>query len=331
MSSMSTECLLVRKVQVRIVFRVDASTTIGTGHVMRCSAIIEEAIGRGISCVVIGQLGGLRWLEERLVGIGATHLENEKSFPISHGEDILVIDSYEIPISDEFIQPKNWKTVVSISDDATPAYVASLVIHPGVDNFRNTAAATRVLTGPKFIPFRKSIKKSLRAGNSPLRKVVIFAGGIDNFHFALNLAEVLTEISDFSEAVFFSTLQSEITSIDARFAVRDFGPLLDVELENADLVFTTASTSSLEIIAREIPVGICFSVDNQISYFDALIKEKVAFGIGNLNSSQEWELNQSAIKKLVSDSNLRDQLSVNSSGFLDLAGSQRLVDEILKL
>ena len=316
---------------MRLVFRADASMTIGTGHVMRCSAIIEEAIGRGISCVVIGQLGGISWLEERLVGIGATHLENEKSFPISHGEDILVIDSYLIPVTDEFIQPKNWKTVISISDDATPDYSASIVIHPGIDKFHNRVTANRVLMGPEFIPFRKTIKKSLQARNSPLRKIVIFAGGIDDFNFALNLAGILKEINEFDEAVFFSKLHSEITSLDPRFTTRNFGPLLDGELENADLVFTTASTSSLEIIAREIPVGICFSVDNQISYFDAMIKEKVAFGIGNLNSSKKWELNRSAINRLVTDSSLRDQLSANSSGFLDLLGSQRLVDEILKL
>ena len=321
----------VRKIQVRLVFRVDASSIIGTGHVMRCSAIIEEAIARRISCVVIGQLGGLQWLEERLINIGALYYENEVTFQITVGEDILVIDSYEIPVTHEFIQPKNWKAVISISDDATPNYFASLVIHPGIDKFRNTETAIRVLEGTEFIPFRKSIKKSLRVKNAPLRKIVIFAGGIDNFGFALNLARVMKEITEFNEVVFFSDSHSEITSLDSRFVVRNFGPLLDIELENADLVFTTASTSSLEIIAREIPVGICFSVDNQISYFDALIKEEVAFGIGNLNPAKNWELNQVAIKRLISDSGLRDQLSANSSGFLDLLGSQRLVDEILKL
>jgi len=316
---------------VRLVFRVDASQRIGTGHVMRCSAIIEEAIARGINCVVIGHLGGLDWLDERFISIGALHYEIEESFQIADGEDILVIDSYEIAVTHEFIQPKNWKAVISISDDATPDYLASLVIHPGIDKFRNTETAVRVLKGAEFIPFRKSIKKSLRLKNSPLRKIVIFAGGIDNFGFALNLARFLREISDFKEAVFFSSSQSELTSLDSRFVVRDFGPLLDVELENADLVFTTASTSSLEIIAREIPVGICFSVDNQISYFDALIKEGVAFGIGNLNTRKNWELDRAAIERLINDSNLRDQLSANSSGFLDLLGSQRLVNEILKL
>lgn len=328
---MSTECLQFRKIQVRLVFRVDASSSIGTGHVMRCSAIIEEATTRGISCVVIGRLGGLRWLEDRLIGISALRYENEESFQIADGEDILVIDSYEIPVTHEFIQPKNWKAVVSISDDATPDYLASLVIHPGIDEFRNAENAFRVLKGAEFIPFRKSIKKSLRVKNSPLRKIVIFAGGIDNFGFALNLAGYLKEISEFNEAVFFSNSQSEITSLDSRFVVRDFGPFLDVELENADLVFTTASTSSLEIIAREIPVGICFSVENQISYFEALIKEEVAFGIGNLNPAKNWQLDMVAIERLITDTDLRDQLSANSSGFLDLLGSQRLVDEILKL
>ncbi len=298
---------------------------------MRCSAIIEEAIARGVTCVVIGQLGGLKWLEERLSSLGAPHYPNEESFQIADGEDILIIDSYEIPVTHEFIQPKNWKKVVSISDDATPDYLASLVIHPGIDKFRNTETADEVLQGKEFIPFRKSINKSLRAKNSPLSKIVIFAGGTDNFGFALALANFLKEIRGFNEAIFFSSSYSEITSLDSRFEVRNFGPSLDVELENADLVFTTASTSSLEIIAREIPVGICFSVDNQISYFDALIKEGIALGIGNFNSPKSWELNQVAIERLICDSDLRDQLSANSSGFLDLLGSQRLVDEILKL
>ena len=93
---MSTECFQLRKIQMRLVFRVDASSTTGTGHLMRCSAIIEEATARGISCVVIGQLGGIGWLEDRLISIGALHYENEESFHIADGEDILVIDSYPL-------------------------------------------------------------------------------------------------------------------------------------------------------------------------------------------------------------------------------------------
>lgn len=315
---------------MRLVFRVDASPKIGTGHVMRCSAIIEEAIERGISCIVVGQLGGLRWLEERLKLVGALHYEREIDFQIDKDEDILVIDSYELAVTHEFVQPKNWKKIVSISDNFTPNYLASLVIHPGIDEYHNKVEGSRVLTGPKFIPFRKSIKKSSQVKNSFVRKIVIFAGGIDNFGFALNLAGHLKGLKDFTQAVFFSSSKLEINSLDSRFVVHDFGPSLDVELENCDLVFTTASTSSLEIIAREIPLGICYSVDNQIPYFDALIKENVAFSIGKLNPAKNWELNGEDIKRLVTDSNLRNQLSANSRGFLDLLGSQRLVNEILK-
>jgi spore coat polysaccharide biosynthesis predicted glycosyltransferase SpsG len=303
----------------------------GTGHVMRCSAIIEEAVARGINCVVIGNLGGISWLKERLTSIGALHYDEESSFNLVEREDILVIDSYDIPVGHEFIQPKYWKSVISISDNITPHYSASLIIHPGIDKFQVTENAVNVLMGAEFIPFRKTIRKSSRAKNSPVRKVVIFAGGIDNFGFALNIAGYLKDIGDFTEAVFFSNLQSDIASLDSRFVVRKFGPLLDAELEDADLVFTTASTSSLEIIAREIPVGICFSVDNQIPYFDALIAGGVAYGIGNLSPNKIWELNRVAIERLFTDSRLRERLAANSSGFLDLLGSERLVNEILKL
>ena len=57
----------------------------------------------------------------------------------------------------------------------------------------------------------------------------------------------------------------------------------------------------------------------------------MAFGIGNLNPAKNWELDMVSIERLITDSDLRDQLSANSSGFLDLLGSQRLIDEILKL
>ena len=316
---------------MRLIFRVDASPNTGTGHVMRCSAIIEEATSRGITCMVIGKLGGYLWLQERLKNIGARHLEDSELFHANKDEDILVIDSYDLPVNDDFIQPQNWKSVISIADDVTPDYFADLTIHPGIDTFLKKEKANIVLTGPDFIPFRKSIRKSLRANHTSVRKVVIFAGGADIFNFALAMARELREIHEFESAVFFSASSPEITSLDSRFRVRAFGPALDEELEGADLVFTSASTSSLEIIAREIPLGICFTVVNQISYFNALINDGLAADIGNFSQEGQWEINRITIKSLFSDSSLRDKLSANSSNFLDLLGSQRIVNRILSL
>ena len=316
---------------MRLVFRVDASQDIGAGHVMRCSAIIEEAKSRNIDCIVVGSMGAIEWLELRIMRLGATYVEDWNSFQFSKDSDVLVIDSYEIPVTDSFIQPTNWKFVVNIADEETPNYTSNLIIHPGIDSFTEKQSGTKILMGPDFIPLRKNIKKSANFNVSDVKKVVIFGGGSDKFHLASAIANELIEIKLFEKAVFFTDLKQEISSLDSRFQIADFGAALDDVLEDADLVFTTASTSSLEIIAREIPLGVCRSVSNQGPYLKALSEKGLAVGVGSLNISGKWTLDSVLIRALFSDLNLRFLLRKNSSGFVDLLGSQRIVDEIQKL
>jgi len=316
---------------MRLVFRVDASHNIGTGHVMRCSAIIEEAVSRNIRCVVVGHMGGIKWLENRLIQIGATFVEDWDDFQISKESDVLVIDSYEIPVTDSFIQPTRWKSVVSIADDETPNYTSNIVIHPGLDSISEKQSGTKFLTGAEYIPLRRGIQKSKKYNFSKVNKVVIFGGGSDKFEMASALANELISIKQFERAFFLTDLKHEIASLDPRFQVVEIGAALDNVLVDADLVFTTASTSSLEIIAREVPLAVCSSVNNQTPYLKALVDQGLAVGVGSINNSGTWNLDSKSIKALFTDPNLRYQLRKKSSGFLDLLGSQRIVNEIEKL
>ena len=314
---------------MKIVFRVDASNEIGTGHVMRCSAIIEEAVARNIECVVVGRMGGLDWLETHLKTIGSGHVEEESDFQITPGKDVLIIDSYNLPITGSFIQPQNWRLVVSISDRETPKYNAALIIHPGIDFFTLGQTETKVLTGRDYIPLRKSIFKSELSAHSTAPKIIVFGGGNDKYNFAPFMAKGLANRQGFRTIVFFSRSIKEIKSLDSRFEVKPFGPALDVELESADLVFTTASTSSLEVIAREIPLGICCVADNQISYYEAITEHEIAAGIGKYLHSENYDIDWDLINQLLTDAGFRQKLQNKSKGFLDLSGSQRILDEIL--
>ena len=90
---------------MRFVFRADASKTIGAGHVMRSSAIAEEAISRGVPCLFVGKISELDWVRERIRGLGFMQVfENTSEFVPDKNQDILIIDSYEIPADHEFIQ-----------------------------------------------------------------------------------------------------------------------------------------------------------------------------------------------------------------------------------
>ena len=118
--------------------------------------------------------------------------------------------------------------------------------------------------------------------------------------------------------------------MDPRFTVVQIGFQLDLEASDADLVFTTASTTSLEFLAREIPVGLGCAVDNQQEYYESLVGAKVAMPVGEFREGK-WKLDHAKMADLINSGELRKALEKKSAGLLDLKGAERIVDEILKL
>ena len=315
---------------MRLVFRADASLEIGSGHAMRCSAIAEEAITRGIDCMLVGSLGGVQWLEKRYMEIKCqvTPLED---FSEPQSNDVLVVDSYLLQTDDNFIDQHLWRSRVDIVDEFTPERESDLFVHPGLNSKWFMGDRTKFLSGPNFIPLRKSITKNLVYKPGEVNKLVIFGGGTDSHGFANEMSRELCGMPGYGKAIFFSTERNYIEELDPRFKVFPFGAALDYEVSDADLVFTTASTSSIEVIARELPLGVACSVDNQVACYEALGNSKVAAKIGERVTSGKWEMNSDVIHRLISDVNFRDELKLATRGFIDLSGAQRILDAIIAL
>ena len=135
--------------------RADSSLKIGSGHVMRLSAIAEELIMRGEIVVYIGQIAELPWLSRRIQTLGFSQiLQSPNEYLPDPVSDVLILDSYTLPVDDEFIKPSNWRRVITISDELTPPYSASLVIHPAISEKWVPNKNVKFLAGPKYIPFR---------------------------------------------------------------------------------------------------------------------------------------------------------------------------------
>ena len=94
---------------------------------------------------------------------------------------------------------------------------------------------------------------------------------------------------------------------------------------------TTASTSSLEFIARGLCVGVACAVDNQEQNYDSMGQLGVAAQIGLRNSDNFWELNVETISLLISSSVFRENLVTKSKGLIDFNGASRIVDAITTL
>ena len=311
--------------------RADSSPKIGSGHVMRLSAIAEELITRGETVIYIGQLAELPWLATRIYTLGFSQIfQRSTEFSPDPALDILILDSYSLPVDDAFINPGNWRRVVTISDEQTPSYFANLIIHPGISENWEPAQEAKFLIGPRYTPFRKSITKVKSFSmNVELLEILVVGGGTDPFNFVEAIAKRLMGIQGHFCARLFSNNFS-LANLDSRFTCVPIGPELDMYANSADLVFTTASTTSLEFIARETAVGIGCAVDNQKEYYKLLARAGVAAQIGQFSNGR-WNLADQKISKMIHSKEFREKLIKNSLGVFDLQGVTRIVDEILKI
>ena len=315
---------------MRFVFRTDASMTIGSGHVMRSSAIAEEAIARGIPSLFVGKISELAWVSERIRSLGFTEVfENSSEFIPDKNGDILIIDSYEIPTDDVYVQLRNWSKVVSIFDELTPDYSCDLRIHPGLTKAWPKPFSGRTLSGPKFVPVRKSITNSSVHTPGGTLEVLVVGGGSDAYGFVPAVVKELTKLTqDFHATIFTNSFSG--MDLDKRFSLSEVGLNLDLIANAVDLVFTTASTTSLEFLARGSAVAIGCAVDNQELYYKELSDGNYASPIGKF-SKDSWVLNTEMIEGLINSETLRTNLKANSANLIDLDGAKRIVDEILKL
>jgi spore coat polysaccharide biosynthesis predicted glycosyltransferase SpsG len=318
-------------VPMRLVFLSSASPATGAGHVMRSSAIAEEAVGQGIECAFIGSIEGIDWLEERVRTLGFSHFGTLSDYKPNPNSDVLILDSYDLDPSDFHIQQFLWKKIVVLADDLTPNYQCNLVVHPGLDDSWFCGDRKFLLGGPDYIPLRKSISRIDREINSRVKKIVVFGGGTDSFNLATVVGKALVGLEGFDSVVFFSSHNSEIEVLDSRFRICSLGASLDKELSDADLVLTTASTSSVEVVARGIPLGVALATDNQKIYFRALLELGLASEIGARSTTGLWDLDVYQIANLISDVRLRSKLVANSIGKIDFDGSKRIVEAIVSM
>jgi spore coat polysaccharide biosynthesis predicted glycosyltransferase SpsG len=318
---------------MRYVFRADASQSIGAGHVMRSTAIAEELIARGKDVVFVGEISELPWVKERITTLGFTDVFTETSEYLSSSKsDILLLDTYLIDINDAFISPENWLHVIVIVDELTPNYRCTLRIHPGVDSDWVGNALIPTLAGPKYIPIRSSLSKKKQISNDMERslRIAVVAGGSDPYGLVHEIANILVKIPVQFEVSLFSVSDLDST-LDSRFKYIEIGQRLDDLTMDVDLVITTASTSSLEFLARGLCVGLVCAVDNQRQYYNSLGKLGVAAQLGFRTLDNSWELDEQKIYSLISSTELRMNLMTKAVGLVDFSGASRIVDVITTL
>jgi spore coat polysaccharide biosynthesis predicted glycosyltransferase SpsG len=313
---------------MRLVFRADASTQIGSGHVMRVTTIAQEAISRGIECHFVGRVSELTWVEEYIDSLGFRSItENEGSWIPDYNRDVLIMDSYTIGLSSQYNNPTNWRLSICVTDGFTPVYSTDIEISQSL-RIEEVDKARITFSGANYALVRKGIRKSNKVFEigSPI-SVLLLGGGSDPFGFVRAILKVIQTIDINLEVNVFSNENLEEFDFP-EIRQYEIGPKLDLVATDMDLVITTASTSSIEFIAREIPTLIVCAIDNQQVTYRELSELKYALPIGHRDPEGVWLFDHPLISSAFENPNIRENLKNRIHGLIDLRGPGRVVDEI---
>lgn len=203
---------------MKVVFRVDASNRMGTGHLIRCLTLAEALRDRGAETRFIcrahsGDLIGMlqqqampviglpasaqvsiTYSEDYAAWLGVTQLEDaEQTIEALQGDhvDVLIVDHYSLDIDwEQRLRPHTDKIMV-IDDLVNRRHDCDLLLNQnysdeGEDRYKGLVPEIcRLLLGPSYALLRQeyaAYRRTLRLRDGLVRRVLVFFGGPDPYN-----------------------------------------------------------------------------------------------------------------------------------------------------
>ncbi len=308
---------------MKIVFRVDASLKIGTGHIMRCLTLAQELKKRGANVVFICRSieGNLHEMVEskgvKVVKLPQSNSVNEsycfhsnwldahwqedatQSLLHIKGADWLIVDHYALDEKWESIIHPHIDKILVIDDLADREHVCDILL----DQNYYLNAETRykhlvnkecqLMLGPKFALLREEFayaRARLKRGFSEIKKIMVFFGGVDANNDA---GKAIEAISGFKGEVIIvsgytnknlSKLEDFCTEHSNFRLFRSINNMAEL-MANADLAIGAGGSTSWERAATGLPTLAWPIAENQIHVLYDLSKA----GIVKLTSPEKLE------------------------------------------
>ena len=349
----------------KIGFRVDASKDIGTGHVVRCSALAHELIGYGAEVRFFCQeLPGdlIEWLEiaeKFCVTRLGDNLPETAIMALNEWQrdkiDWLVVDHYSLDASWEASMRAVVKKIIVIDDLANRPHDCDLLLdqnyfpEPEKRYSGLLSEPYQLLLGPRYALLRESFlsisRQQMQGVSSAINKVLVFFGGSDPGDYttqAIRLLQQSIELRDlgchFDVVVGASNAQRETVEAlcqgDKRFFYHCQTPHMARLLSEASLFVGAGGSTTWERLGFGLPAVVIAVADNQRELSEALAKEGAQLYLGRWNELKP-EPFIGGVLTLLKDNALRQQMRHCALQWVDFLGTkrvaQRLLPRVLKL
>ncbi len=322
--------------------RCDAGARTGVGHLVRCVALAEELVARGVRVRFLSDLGGVEWAAAQLTQRGLPWqpppADAAGLVAATAGLDALVIDSYTLPPEQSIAVRAAGRPVLAIVDGDFRGQTADIYVDQNLDASLPLDDAVG-LAGLDYALLRGSVRQ-LRPWHPPVHsatrtpKVVAFFGGTDAYRAAPAIAGLLAATGVPFDATIIGadeSLRRDLAAVTAgpgqRFDV--IAPTDDLPklLAGADLAVSASGTSTWELLCLGLPAALVWVVDNQILGYERTIARGYAAGIGQLGHFDDTSV--ATLRSLLTDATLRTTLAGRAWAAVDGRGASRVADALL--
>lgn len=275
---------------MKVVLRADASSEIGTGHVMRQVALAEELLLQGAEVFLVGEVDGPSWLEDKLTSVSGLQRLGQPTGTFDSGvlrelgACVSAIDSYALGQSKLAKWESQCSRTLVFIDGPWQRLEGGLAVVPAIsDKFAWLRDLRRgfdnVHVGPEFLMIRSEIRmaKQRRLQEPPSSpQILAVLGGADPRGLTAVIGSALSEFASNHRVVIVGS-GGGADFVAANLSTRGeviYSPRSSFveELAKSTLVVSAAGTSSGELLFLGMPSIFIPVVDNQIENARALEK-----------------------------------------------------------
>lgn len=334
-----------------IIIRADASTEIGTGHVMRCLALAQacKQVGHEPLFLLAADAKGI---EDRLLieGMEVVHLSSapgssedaEETLSIIQKRDAewITLDGYQFDAAYQETLQKSGVPFLCIDDYShLDRYAADVILNQNIsasETLYNGKTTAKLLLGPSNALLRQEfLEQGSHKKEIPeiAQNILVTLGGADPDNVTLMMLSVLNTINHKGLEVLLLcgganphedalrdaaaksphhvTVETNVTDMPARMAW-------------ADVAIAAGGSTSWEFLFMGVPFVTGILAENQEGIASGLGEQGLATNCGWYKECAEAELS-AKVQELLKNASLRKEMSALGQNTVDGKGAERVI------
>jgi len=334
----------MRRKAPSVVFRTNASSSIGMGHLNRCISIAEEMVTRGwmVSFVVRrakreDPYGRLRSTVKHILELPAAmdkrkDLRSMTCLVSDTRPDLTIVDSYEV--GEDYLKAlqRAGSSTVFIDDLAKIRSGADLILNYNVGfgpKDYSKVKDARLLLGLKYCPLGKLVLSQRARMSRPFsqpavaKELLVTLGASKHNRTFENILRTLGRL-DWLKKV-------QVTSVrpspryDSRFSFKGYVKDLPALIQKTPLAITAGGSTCYQLACLGVPSLIYILAKNQQRIAEGLDASGLGVNLGPANPFNGEGLLET-LSDLAQDQRMRERMAKTAFGAVDGLGARRIVD-----